>query len=300
MRILPCLVAVAASCFAAMPAMAAKVERVDVQGLDEAMAENVRTTLSLEDAVGKVVTGRRMAYLVRVAEDEVREALEPFGYYSPTITIQRSDRSAPEGGERDDATPRVEGSGPADPNRPVSITITVDKGQPVQVRESTVAIEGDGGSDRYLREELDAFLPRTGDVFDHSLYEASKARITRRMAERGYFDADFVAHKVEVTRAQRAADIDLRWNSGGRYDMGAITFAQEPRQIIRPQLLDKLVYWNEGEYYHQGRLDRLRESLLKLDYFSAIDIQPHPDQAQVVAEDDGSTSRRSSQTCRTT
>lgn len=292
MRILPCLVAVAASCFAAMPAMAAKVERVDVQGLDEAMAENVRTTLSLEDAVGKVVTGRRMAYLVRVAEDEVREALEPFGYYSPTITIQRSDRSAPEGGERDDATPRVEGSGPADPNRPVSITITVDKGQPVQVRESTVAIEGDGGSDRYLREELDAFLPRTGDVFDHSLYEASKARITRRMAERGYFDADFVAHKVEVTRAQRAADIDLRWNSGGRYDMGAITFAQEPRQIIRPQLLDKLVYWNEGEYYHQGRLDRLRESLLKLDYFSAIDIQPHPDQAQVVAEDDGSTSRR--------
>jgi translocation and assembly module TamA len=297
MRALPRLLAFAALSIAAMPAMAVKIERIQIQGLDEAMTENVRVSLSLQDSIGKVVSGRRMAYLVRVAEDETREALEPFGYYSPSITIQRSDRSAPES-DTAGVAPRVQATGAApasrepDPNRPVSITITVRPGEPVKVRNETVAIEGDASDDRYLNEEIDAFLPQPGAVLDHVQYEASKARITRRLAERGYFDADFIAHRVEVTRAQNAADIDLRWSSGDRYDMGPVSFAQTPRQIIRPQLLDKLVYWNEGEYYHQGRLDRLRDSLLKLDYFSAIDIEPRPDEAVTVAEEGGSTSRR--------
>ena len=310
MRSLPRLVALAALALASTPVLAVKIERIEVKGLDETMTENVRVNLSLEDSVGKVVTGRRMGYLVRVAEDETREALEPFGYYSPTITIQRSDRSAPERPEDEDA-PAGDGGGagsgqdgaaesaaapPAgtgrNRDRPVSIVITVDKGQPVKVRNETLQIEGEGGDDRYLARDLEAFLPQPGSVFDHSLYEASKARITRRLAERGYFDADFLAHRVEVTRADRAADVDLRWSSGDRYDMGAIAFTQQPREIIRPQLLDKLVYWNEGEYYHQGRLDRLRDSLLKLDYFSAIDIEPRPDQAVDAPDEDGGTSRQ--------
>jgi translocation and assembly module TamA len=40
------------------------------------------------------------------------------------------------------------------------------------------------------------------------------------------------------------------------------------------------VYWDEGSYYHQGKLDRLRQSLSQLDYFSAIDILPQPDLAK--------------------
>ena len=67
---------------------------------------------------------------------------------------------------------------------------------------------------------------RVGDVLEHAKYEQSKAFITRRLAERGYFDADFAARKVEVTRAEKAADIDLRWDSGDRYAMGEIVFEQ--------------------------------------------------------------------------
>src|SRR3546814_1875955 len=60
-----------------------------------------------------------------------------------------------------------------------------------------------------------------------------------------------------------------------RYDMGHVDFEQTPKRIVREGLLRKLVYWEEDQYYHQGRLDRLRESLVALDYFSRIDIQPH-------------------------
>jgi translocation and assembly module TamA len=61
--------------------------------------------------------------------------------------------------------------------------------------------------------------------------------------------------------------------------MGTITFTQAPQRIIRDTLVEGLVYWKAGEYYHQGRLDRLRKSLVALDYFSRIVIEPRPDAA---------------------
>ena len=75
---------------AAGGALAATVARVEIRGLDAPMTQNVRTSLSLVDAIGKDVSGRRLAYLVREAEAETRSALEPFGYYSPMISVQRT------------------------------------------------------------------------------------------------------------------------------------------------------------------------------------------------------------------
>src|SRR3546814_20507271 len=75
------------------------------------MTENVRVSLSLVDAIGKDLRGRRLCYLVREADDETREELEPFGYYSPQITVER---------HRSDPGPHV--------------VITVSPGPPVPVR----------------------------------------------------------------------------------------------------------------------------------------------------------------------
>ncbi|HEU0305915.1 MAG TPA: autotransporter assembly complex family protein [Lysobacter sp.] len=290
------LIAGVLSLCAAGGTQAATVTEVKVNGLDEVMALNVRVSLSLVDAIGKDLSGRRLAYLLREAESETREALEPFGYYSPRITVERT-RDGVTTVVGDPATPAAppataapgadagdvaDSTAPAGARRannaPVTVTITVELGDPVTVRRANIAIEGAGGNDKYLRADLDVFRPQPGDVFDHTVYEASKTRITRRLAERGYFDADFVSRQVEVTRAEHAADIDLAWTSGERYDMGVVTITQTPR-IIRDSLIERLIYWEEGSYYHQGKLDRLRESLARLDYFAGIDIEAHPEDA---------------------
>lgn len=292
-------------------AQAAQVSKVEIRGLDEAMTQNVRVSLSLVDTIGKDVSGRRLGYLLREAENEAREALEPFGYYSPTIKVEDSrgtrriatsegtDPNAPAEGDRSAAdagvaaagdstadpaaTPPVDASAQAAPARaaspPITVTITIDKGEPVKVRRSDVAILGAGSDDRYLKQDLAAFKPGPDQVFEHAAYEASKTKISRRLAERGYFDADFTSRRVAVTRAEHAADIDLVWTSGQRYDMGPITFEQTPKRIIRDSLLERLVYWEQGSYYHQRKLDTFRESLARLDYFASIDIEPQPDQA---------------------
>jgi translocation and assembly module TamA len=239
-------------------ALATTVAQVDIRGLDAPMTQNVRDALSLVDAIGKDVSDRRLAYLLRQAMPETRDSLAPFGYFSPTIHVERTGAGTPTG---------------------TIVTITVDRGAPVRVRASHVAIDGAGGGDSALQQELATFTPAIGDVFNQGVYEDSKTRVSRRLAERGYFDADFLTRRVEVTRAANAADIDLVWASGARYAMGPATFTQEPDAILRDALLHKLVRWTPGSPFEQDKLDRLRKSLVALDDFSGIDITPHPDRA---------------------
>ena len=263
MRPLPHLAAAVVLCAITGQAhAAATIEKVEIRGFnldnetEALMVENINVALSLNDIIGRRQGESRLEYLMNETQTEAREALEPFGYYSPQI--------------------KVEATRPGGEDERITVVIDIDKGEPVRVRHSDLSIEGAGGSDRYLKEDLAAFHPQVGDIFDHTTYETSKTRIVRRLADRGYFDADFIHRRVEVTRAERAADIDLTWASGIRYDMGPTTFHQTK---FKPGLLDKLVYWEEGSYFHQGKLDRLRESLVGLDYFNNIDIQATPENA---------------------
>jgi translocation and assembly module TamA len=59
-----------------------------------------------------------------------------------------------------------------------------------------------------------------------------------------------------------------------------VHYEQLPKEILDPALLEKIKLWEPGTPWDQARLDRLRESLARLDYFSGIDIAPEPEQAQ--------------------
>lgn len=288
----------ACSLLAATPVFAITVTKVQVNVSgpeNEALADNVRSALALNEEVGKDISTRRLNYLLREVEAETREALEPFGYYSPTITIQRSDRSAAEDVDDRDVDPN---NGESDTDRDVleastgnvtekrvrrdrtlTVSIQVDPGTPVRIREFTLGITGEAERDASVQSALTAFVPRKGAVLDHEVYEASKGKINRALATHGYFDADLPAHRVEVTRADFAADIDLRWTSGKRFALGEATFIQAPKPIIRDNLLQKLVHWEAGDAYDEVNLERLRRSLAALDYFGLVEVLPQPDQA---------------------
>ena len=288
---------IAACCLlTAMPAMAITVTKVEVKvtGSDnEALSDNVRTALTLDGEVGKDITGRRLNYLLRQAQAETREALEPFGYYSPTITIQRSDRSASEDADARDVDPDADDDARAADNqddnakkrrqarrdRTLTISIHVDPGAPVRICGFSLGMDGEADHDASVQSTLSGFVPRKGEVLDHTLYEASKSKVNRALAGHGYFDADFAAHRVEVTRADLAADIDLRWTSGKRFALGEATFTQAPKAIIRDELLHKLVNWDQNQPYDEAELEQLRRSLVALDYFGLVEVLSQPEQA---------------------
>jgi translocation and assembly module TamA len=275
-------------CFAALPATAVTVTRIDIHGVSDArLADNVRSALSLQDAVGKDLSQRRLAYLLHRANTEAREALEPFGYYAPVIQIQRGDRGAvaADGAESDSETNSDTDANTATArtdttDAQLTVSIHIDPGLPVQVRSRTVDVVGAAADNTQVRAALALFVPQLGQVLEHSLYEASKTRVNRALAAQGYFDADFIRHQVEVTRAQHAAAIDLRWNSGPRYRLGEAEFVQTPTPIIHEDVLRKLVGWTPGAAYDAAELERLRKSLVALDYFGLVDVSASPETAQ--------------------
>ena len=278
-----------ACCLVALPAQAVVVGKLEIQGLaDEDMRQNVLSALSLHDETGDELGARRLSYLLRIAPDEAREALEPFGYYAPVISVHRSDRAGPVAvvgdddeaeAARDASEAQRERNGNGSGGR-ITVVVRIDPGQPVRVRDYRVDVAGPGREDARVGEALAAFAPRPGEALDHARYDDSRDAVSRALASRGYFDAQFASRRVEVTRAEQAADIDLRWTSGERYLLGSATFTQEPQAIIRERLLQRLVNWSPGEPYDEDKLERLRRSLVGLDYFGLVDVQPVPDAAQ--------------------
>jgi len=150
-------------------------------------------------------------------------------------------------------------------------------GQPVAVRNLALSVAGEAEKDPVIISHINDFQPKPGSVFHHGLYESSKINISRALNERGYFDSDLKAHKVEVTRAEHAADIALDWNSGQRFRFGAVRF--EGHQFEN-ELLEKLVPWEPGQAFDQSELFSLQKTLTDLDYFAGINVQPLPDEAK--------------------
>lgn len=237
-------------------ASAADLAPVDLRGIDGELATNVRARLSIErlsPAQRANLAPARLAHLLRVTPDEIRQGLEPFGYYDVEVRTELVEQ----GGRQ-------------------VVVAHVTPGEPVRVRALELRVDGPAHDDPVVVAGQRAFRPQPGDRLLHLDYEASKARIGRSLGERGYFDAQLEQHRIEVTRAQLAADIGLRWISGPRYKLGAVRFEGQP---LRAGVLDPLVPWTRGEPYDQARLLALQKSLSDTEFFAGISLVPQPDQA---------------------
>ncbi len=256
-RYLKSIILVLSAFLLADRAEALQIRSIEFNGLDELQILNVRSELSLAESQLEAETSiseNRLNYLMRLAPREVRRGLEAFGYYDAEVESKIS---------RDGDN--------------VSVSFTVVLGQPVQVRKLLLDVSGDAEKDLIIATHIDTFQPKPGSVFHHGLYESSKINISRALNERGYFDSNLKTHKVEVTRAEHAADISLDWDSGDRYRFGEVRF--EGHQF-NDDLLEKLVPWESGQAFDQSELFALQRTLSDLDYFAGINVQPLPDQAK--------------------
>ena len=292
----PRLLLALACCLATSPALAAKVTKVDINGLaDEAMEDNVRGALSLSDELDKDISARRLNYLLRQAEKETREALEPFGYYSPVITVKRSDREravgepAPErtGAAGDSANPAADADvdnaiardGQATPpqggerardDRVLSVSIHVELGEPVRVRRLDVGVEGrKAGCDRRCRAGRIRAARGRGARPSRCTRPASRGS-AGALAEHGYFDAELRrapgrSHARRTRGRHRPALDQRRALRAGRGDLRAGTEPGDPRPACWKS------WWTGTKAIPTTRpsWNACGDSLTSLDYFGA-------------------------------
>jgi translocation and assembly module TamA len=223
--------------------------RVEIQGLDDVLTRNALAHLSLAaDTEQTDLPESNIRALHARAPTELRQALEPFGYYSPTIQSSL---------ELEDGT--------------WVARYVVDTGEPVLVDSVDIQLTGDGVEEPSLKAALAASTVRQGMVLRHDEYERTKAAILSAALEHGYRDAAFSESRIEVNPQARTADIKLRLETGPRYRFGKLTFEQN---TLRPELLQRYVHFEEGEPYDSKKLLDLQYALYDSEYFSAVEILP--------------------------
>jgi translocation and assembly module TamA len=234
---------------AAATAHAAGVS-VEVDGLDEEMRDAVRATLELADYRERDIAPAELRSAYRQADEQIRKALEPFGYYDVQI-------------EKDLSGDAANGW---------KATFKVQPGEPAVVRSEKVEVQGEGGEHRRVAAAIAGFAPKVGDRLDHATYEASKSVIDTSLRGAGYLDAKYAQRRVTVRPENQSADIELVWESGPRYRFGPVRFSGDTP--FPEEFLQRFVTWDEGDYFNSERVLSLQQRLVDADYFKLVSVQP--------------------------
>jgi translocation and assembly module TamA len=239
---------VAAAWFLAAPLQAATIS-VEIQGLAGEMAEAARAATGLRELEERDLSSQQIRRLFELAEEQVREALEPFGYYHAQVeaSLEKTQRDS------------------------YRAIFRVTPGDPVIVQQVNVSLTDEATSLPEVRAALDAFAPTQGDRLDHAVYERSKSRIDAALRATGFLDAMLTEHRVAVTRAANFAQIDLAWDAGARHRLGAVRFSEAQ---FPDEFLQRFVPWREGEFYSSERLLELQQRLVDAGYFASVGITP--------------------------
>lgn len=219
---------------------------VRVNGVEDDLKRNVQAALS----IAQKRTDREADVRDRHAdaEKEIREALQPYGYYAPVVTSEL---------ERKGDT--------------FHATYTIDPGAPLKVDTSRVEVIGAGADDPEFRRLVARFPLRQGAVLLHREYENAKKDFIKAAMRRGYLDGRFTRQEITVDLQRYGARIDLVYATGPQYLFGPVEFRQD---VVKPELLRGYVTFAEGEPVDYNKLLALEESLGKSPYFSRVEVLP--------------------------
>ncbi len=243
-------------CLGIVPAARAAGVEVEIRGVEDGPADNVRAFLGIaqhefpeEGEIDAAIVRR----LHRRAPGQIRRALEPFGYYRAQI---ESSLERTEGGWR--------------------AVYEIRPGEPVRLTAVTVRVEGAARDDPAF-ETLLAQLPLAeGGQLSHADYETAKRRLMELAAERGYIEAEWLDSTLLIDPDRLAASAVLVLDSGPRYRFGEITF--EPT-VVGEDFLRRYLRFEPGEPFLASRLLELQYALDDSGYFRRVDVSARRDLA---------------------
>lgn len=223
--------------------------RVEVEGLNGPLRANVLAFLSLSRYQTMAeLDDALVERLQQRADSEVRDALRPFGYYSPTInsTLAREGQTW------------------------VS-HLTIDAGPATTLVQSSVGVEGSGAEDPALKQLLAESPLVPGTQLNHPTYDRLKSELLRRALSRGYLDARYTQSELRVDPDRREAVARLVLQTGERYRFGKITIEQD---TLKPALMSRYLRFHEGDWFDSGELLRTQFALDDSAYFGNVEVQP--------------------------
>ncbi|MFP5357582.1 MAG: autotransporter assembly complex protein TamA [Gammaproteobacteria bacterium] len=231
---------------------------VSISGIDGELRDNVEARLGIRQPEGDTPLDDALVRRLHAeAGDEIREALQPFGYYSPEI-------SAELGGKAPNWKARYQ----------------IDPGPQTRLRQVEILLTGESADFPALLEARDALPLRSGQPLRHSAYEAAKSRLIETALDLGFLDARYTRAELRVEPLQQQADVLLTLDTGARWFFGTVTLDQgDDPQPLDPDFLQRYVRIYPGTPFRPRDILDTQFNLTDIDYFQSVEILPHRDQA---------------------
>ena len=232
---------------AAMPAWA-NVD-VSISGLGGDEKANVEQRLAIKALADREDFDEILVERLHLqAESDIRSAIQPFGYYTPTITSTLT-------------------GGPKNWKAHYDIQL----GPQTRIRKVDIAVDGEAADFPAIRELLTKMPVHEGDALMHSNYESAKTQLLQAAYAGGFLDAQYTTSELRIEPNAQAADIELKLSSGPRYFFGPIRIEQKG---LDPTLVARYVTINEGEPFDPQKVLKTQFALTDLGYFQTVTIEP--------------------------
>lgn len=218
--------------------------QIKISGVRGEAERNIRGYIG--EPVAETETALR-AYL-RSARAGAERAMQALGYYRSDIKVRLERKASSR-----------------------QILIQVKPGEPVRIGTLNFRVTG-AASEAKIKKLLRKRLQlATGQIFHHGEYEEAKRRLRGTLNRNGFFEHQFMTHRVTIVRERNLADVDVEVQSGPRYRFGPSTFSGSGLDM---DLLQGMLPYAEGDPYDAELVARLNRVLQDSGYFSRISLEP--------------------------
>ncbi len=223
--------------------------RVQLEGLDGELRANALAVAGIFSAArSRQLPTSQIERLHARAPEEINLALQPYGFYRPTVEAELS-RDA----------------------RTWIARYQVDPGAPLILSRVDVRLSGEGETDPVFLEAVRSFPLAAGDTLRHARYEGGKLALADIAAQRGYLKARFDTAEIRIDLEAYTAEIVLHIESGPQYLFGPVTFNQD---LVDPRLLRGYVTFEPGDTFELGKLLEMQRGLASSSFFSQVEVRP--------------------------
>jgi translocation and assembly module TamA len=230
-----------------------------IQGIENPLLANVQARLRDELPNPQQLTDKQIHSWHQQSEEQIRHALEPFGYFKPIIhssLIQQTNNWI--------------------------ATYQINPGPALKITHLKISLTGAGKNDVVLNQLLDHFPLESGQILTMNSYNQAKQQLFNTALAQGYLDAKLTTHTILIDRHHYTANITLELASGPRYYFGPITFQQT---TFDDTFLNGYLRFQPGQAYSPNRLLASQDALKNSNYFQQVQINsavnPHTQQVPI-------------------
>jgi len=235
--------------------LSAQSVETEISGVDGEIRDNVQLSLSLEQAERlEKVSVWRLRQMARDAREEVRQALEPFGYYSANVSVRLNE-------------PESEG-------KPWRAQVDIDTGAQTVVGSVEISISEPANELPAFDQWLENWPLGEGSGLRHMPYQQALSELEQIAQAHGFFEARFARRAIRVQPERNEAAIRVDYQAGPRYRIGRIDYGDSG---FNEDLMRALTVVEPGQAYLSSEIDRQREVLVRTAYFDRVVVEQERD-----------------------